>query len=120
MAWLAGVVGFLTSIVTLSFTPSATLTSSSLRKRADDVKAHYAEMYWLAWNGRPWGSVLVVDERPRTTTYTILLRSATTGKAPWQARGTGICRLDELADGVRYQGMSRACSVCVYSYHMPF
>ena len=41
VAWLADVEGFITSIVALSFTPSATLTSRSLHKRADDVKAHF-------------------------------------------------------------------------------
>jgi hypothetical protein len=43
VAWLTGVVGFVTSIVTLSFTPSTTATSSllRLRKRADEVKGHF-------------------------------------------------------------------------------
>ena len=48
-AWLAGVVGFVTSIVTLSFTPSSIITtSSSLRKRADEEKGHFHTPHGIA------------------------------------------------------------------------
>ena len=45
-AWLVGVVGFVISIVTLSFTPSTTTTTFTsrllrIRKRADEVKGHF-------------------------------------------------------------------------------
>jgi len=43
VGWLAGIVGFVTSVVTLSFTPSSTVVSSlvRIRKRADEVKGHF-------------------------------------------------------------------------------
>ena len=47
-AWLTGVVGFVTSIVTLSFTPSSTVTSSSLHKRADEEKGHFHTPHGIA------------------------------------------------------------------------
>ena len=47
-AWLSGVIGFVISIVTLSFTPASMLTSSSLHKRADEEKGHFRTPHGIA------------------------------------------------------------------------